>query len=40
MKRKRLVVVAILAFLVGWFAMAIGVSQTQFLWAAYHHGGL
>ena len=28
-----------LGFLAGYVIVALGVSQVQFLWQAYHHGG-
>jgi len=31
--------IALLAFLVGFLTVAVGVSQMVFLWNAYHHGG-
>lgn len=30
---------AALAFLTGYVIVALGLSQAQFLWHAYHHGG-
>ena len=36
----RTVRLAIIAFLIGFAAVAGGVSQVHFLWSAYHHGGL
>lgn len=31
--------IALLAFIMGFVLVAIGLSQTMFLWNAYHHGG-
>ena len=36
MKTLRL---SVLAFLAGYVIVAIGLSQGQFLWQAFHHGG-
>ncbi len=30
---------AVLAFLTGWAVVALVLSQGQFLWQAFHHGG-
>ena len=30
---------AITAFIAGFLLTAVGLSQTQFLWQAFHHGG-
>lgn len=32
--------ISIAAFVVGFLVVAGAVSQVQFLWQAYHHGGL
>jgi hypothetical protein len=37
---KRTVALAVLAFVLGFLGVAVGVGQTRFLWSAYHHGGL
>lgn len=36
----RTVGLAVLAFVVGFLALSVGLGQLRFLWAAYHHGGL
>lgn len=37
---RRTLVLAIAAFVLGLLGMGVGVGQMQFLWSAYHHGGL
>ncbi len=31
--------IALIAFVLGFLLTAIGLSQTMFLWNAFHHGG-
>lgn len=37
---RRTILLAVLAFGLGLLGMGVGVGQLQFLWSAYHHGGL
>jgi hypothetical protein len=37
---RRTLLLALLAFLLGFLAVSVGVGQSRFLWSAYHHGGL
>ncbi len=37
---RRTLTLAVLAFVLGLLGVGVGVGQVQFLWSAYHHGGL
>lgn len=37
---RRTLTLALLAFALGFLAVAVGFGQGHFLWSAYHHGGL
>lgn len=37
---RRTIVLALIAFFLGFLAVGVGVGQSRFLWSAYHHGGL
>ncbi len=39
-RARRVIAAGLIAFFLSFVGVAIVVSQAQFLWAAYHHGGL